>query len=159
MDQDTRAAQSEDRHARTSLPRPGGRASVRTARTSLHDQDLDLLTAALLGVAAGVAVTLIIRRGPSGRSPLSAGFGAASSGVRRAGVATVAGAELARRGVTRRRRRGLASTVAHAVDLDGVGDQLREYLEAARGAVEDTVAGELRDLRRAVRRKRRRLGI
>jgi hypothetical protein len=49
--------------------------------------------------------------------------------------------------------------LAEDVSLDGVGEQLHEYFEAAKAAVEDTVSGELQDLRKSIRRRRRRLGI
>jgi hypothetical protein len=36
---------------------------------------------------------------------------------------------------------------------------VREYLETARGAIDRVVDEELRDLRRAVRRQRKRIGV
>jgi hypothetical protein len=48
---------------------------------------------------------------------------------------------------------------AEDLSLEGVGEQLQDYFEAAKGAIEDTVSGELQDLRKSIRRRRRRLGI
>lgn len=106
----------------------------------------------------GVAATLILRRGPGGRSPLHSGAHAAGRGVRLAGVAGAAGAELARRRLTGRRRRGPARYL-EALDPGAMGEQLRDYLDAAKGAIEDTVSGELRDLQKSLRRRRRQLGL
>lgn len=114
-------------------------------------------------MAVGVAATLAIRRGPSGRSPLYSGASAAGRGARWAGAAGVAGAELARRRVHGGRRRGRGmralASMGELVDVGAVGDQLGEYLDAARGAIEDTVSGELESLRRSLRRRRRQLGL
>jgi len=43
--------------------------------------------------------------------------------------------------------------------LDDIGEQLTGYLEAAKDAIEDTVKGELQDLRKSIRQQRKRLGI
>jgi hypothetical protein len=43
--------------------------------------------------------------------------------------------------------------------LDDIGERIGDYLDAAKGAIEDTVMGELQDLRKAIRRQRKRLGI
>lgn len=75
------------------------------------------------------------------------------SGARVAGRAASRGA----RGARRHLERGVEW--AEELPLDDVGDQIRDYFEAAKAAVEDTVSGELHDLRKSIRRRRRRLGI
>lgn len=127
----------------------------------MRDEELDLLTAALIGLTVGVGVTLLIRRGPAGRRPLMMGMELAGRGARVAGMAGMSGAKVAGRTAARNARRGWSRGMEWASDLplDDVGDQLRDYLEAAKGAIEDTVSGELQDLRKSFRRRRRRLGL
>lgn len=38
-------------------------------------------------------------------------------------------------------------------------DEIRDYMEDARSAIQETVADELADLRKAIRRQRKRLGV
>lgn len=127
----------------------------------MRDEELDLLTAALIGLTVGVGVTLLIRRGPGGRRPLVAGMELAGRGARVAGMAGMTGAKVAGRAAARNARDGWSRGMEWAgeLPLDDVGDQLRHYLDAAKGAIEDTVSGELQDLRKSIRRRRRRLGI
>lgn len=58
-----------------------------------------------------------------------------------------------------RRGYGRGLDLADDISLEGVGEHLHDYFEAAKGAIEDTVSGELQDLRKSIRRRRRRLGI
>lgn len=127
----------------------------------MRDEDLDLLTAALIGLTVGVGVTMLIRRGPAGRRPLVAGLELAGHGARVAGMAGMTGARVASRAAARNAQRGWSRGMewANELPLDDVGDQLRDYVDAAKGAIEDTVTGELQDLRKAIRRRRRRLGL
>ena len=75
-----------------------------------REQQYDLLTAALIGAAVGAGITLLLRRGPSGRRPVGslgryAGRGAALAGL--AGSKAPAGpgaAPLKERGGRRRAR-------------------------------------------------------
>jgi hypothetical protein len=71
------------------------------------------------------------------------------------------GAQMAGRAAARGARRGYDRGAEWAEDLSlgGLGEQLQDYFEAAKGAIEDTVSGELQDLRKSLRRRRRRLGI
>src|SRR2546423_14642854 len=50
------------------------------------DEQYDLLTAALIGVAIGVGTTLLVRRGPSGSRPMSPILRGAALGAKWAGV-------------------------------------------------------------------------
>lgn len=117
-----------------------------------------------MGLAAGVGVTLLLRRGPSGRRPLVSGMEVAGRGARLASLAGVNGARVAGRAANRgaqNAKRGVERGVEWAEDLplDDVASQIMDYFEAAKSAVEDTVTGELQDLRKSIRRKRRRFGI
>lgn len=127
----------------------------------MRDEDLDLLTAALIGLTVGVGVTLLLRRGPAGRRPLVMGMEMAGRGARVAGLAGLTGAKVAGRAAAQNARRGWSRGMewAEELPLDDMGEQLREYLDAAKGAIEDTVSGELQDLRKSIRRHRRRLGV
>jgi hypothetical protein len=99
------------------------------------------LTAALLGVAIGVGTTLLLRRGPSGRRPLDPLVSGATLPVRVAGrsVAGVFRDQPSRR--------------------EAVERQVRSFLADARERIDDVVESELRDLRGAIKRQRKRLGL
>jgi len=62
-------------------------------------------------------------------------------------------------------RRGFRTAVDRGEDLidripvDDVVEQVRDYVDSARGAINDVVKEELNDLRKAVRRQRKRIGI
>jgi hypothetical protein len=119
------------------------------------------LTAALIGVTIGAGLTFILRRGPSGKRPmtpvmLGVGRGASWAG-KKAARAGAAGARWTR-------KRG--GEVWERVPRDEIREQVSEvrehvtdYLGRAREAIDDVVESELKDLRRAVRRQRKRLGI
>jgi hypothetical protein len=130
-------------------------------RMKTHDHEFDLLTAALMGLTLGVAATLLLHRGASGRRPISAGLSAAGRGAQWAGLAGLAGAKLAGGAMARGTRRGVerGAELVDELPLDDISERIGDYLHAAKGAIEDTVMGELQDLRKAVRRQRKRLGI
>lgn len=125
----------------TQTPRGAGRGrgSARAGGgTTSRDADYDLLTAALIGVAIGVGTTLLLRSGPSGHSP-------AVTLVRGAGRA---GRQLLpQRGSRTQRLRRL------------VKRQVADYADAARAHVDELAAEELAALRRAIRRRRKQLGL
>jgi hypothetical protein len=121
-------------------PRVRGSARERGDATGL-DGNYDLLTAALLGVAIGVGTTLLLRRGPSGRSPIALGARGAAVPIRVAGRRVVG----AFREPTGRRA--------------AIERQVRSFMEAARERIDDAVESELRDLRGALKRQRKRLGL
>ena len=102
-----------------------------------REAQYDLLTAALLGVAVGAGAALLLSAGLHRPKPHPMRV-AINRGRKWAG----------RRGG---RMRGISPAA--------VRDQIGEYLEAARDTVADTVESELKDLRRQVRRQRKRLGI
>lgn len=103
-----------------------------------RDAEYDLLTAALIGVAIGVGTTLLLRSGPAGASPavlLARGAG-----------------RMGRHALPRRRSRG--EKMARLVKRQVAG-----YAEAAREQVDELAAEELAALRRAIRRRRKQLGL
>ena len=104
----------------------------------------------LLGVAVGVAATLLLRRGPTGQRPGAAVVRVAGRGAKRVGTYGVEGARrAAKRGAELRDR----------LPVDAIGEELGNYLESARDAINEAVADEVRDLRKAIRRKRKQLGV
>src|SRR5690242_184535 len=161
--------------------RSRGRASdPETELDEEREQQYDLLTAALIGAAVGAGITLLLRRGPSGRRPVGplvryAGRGAALAGLagmqgaRWAGPRVMDGARWAgeramegARWAGPRAKRGFKTAVERGGEMidrlpvDDVVDQVRDYVDTAREAINDTVRDELNDLRKAVRRQRKR---
>ena len=127
-------------------PRRGPRVRVSdrergAASDTPAEAQYDLLTAALLGVAVGVGATLLFRRGPSGRRPVGPIVSGATLPVRVAG-------------------RRLAGALREPPSRRAVVErQVRSFMEAARDRIDDAVESELRDLRGAIKRQRKRLGI
>ena len=74
----------------------------------------------------------------------------AGRGAQLAGVAGWTGAKAAGRAAAR----GVES-----IPFEDIGDNISDYLRAAKDAIEDTVSHEVDDLKKAVRRRRRRLGL
>jgi len=148
-----------------------------------REQQYDLLTAALIGAAVGAGITLLLRRGPSGRRPVGPLARYAGRGAALAGLAGFEGAKWAGgRGLEGARwaggraaegarwaaphaKRGFRTAVERGEDLidripvDDVVEQVRDYVDTARDAINDVVKDELNDLRKAVRRQRKRIGI
>ena len=159
-----------------------------------REQQYDLLTAALIGAAVGAGITLLLRRGPSGRRPVGPLLRYAGRGAALAGLAGMQGGRWARerglegarwagerglegarwageramegaRWASPRVKRGFRTAVDRGGELidripvDDVVDQVRDYVDTAREAINDTVRDELSDLRKAVRRQRKRIGI
>ncbi|HXY30364.1 MAG TPA: YtxH domain-containing protein [Gemmatimonadaceae bacterium] len=119
-----------------------------------HDDEtsdrVDLLTALALGIAVGAGVALLFRRGPSGDRPADALL-----------AATRRGAERARRSFRRGARWAAehAETLRNGAKADDLKDQVGDYMRNARETIDDAVSHELRELRRAIRRRRKRLGV
>jgi gas vesicle protein len=148
-----------------------------------REQQYDLLTAALIGAAVGAGITLLLRRGPSGRRPVGHLAGYAGRGAALAGLAGLEGAKWAgsrglegarwaggraaegARWAGPRARRGFRTAVERGeemidrIPVDDVVEQVRDYVDTARDAINDVVKDELNDLRKAVRRQRKRIGI
>ncbi len=99
-----------------------------------------------MGLAIGAGTTLLLRRGPSGRRPIGPAWKAARAGARLAGrgarVAWDHGAEAWDR-----------------IPREEIGEKVREYFDSARESIDEYVEHELQDLRKAIRRQRKKLGI
>lgn len=137
-----------------------------------REAQFDLLTAALIGAAIGAGITLLVRRGPSGNRPLRPVLSAAGRGARWAGLAGLEGARWAggraasgARWAAPRAMNGVRYAADRGEDLmdripiDDITEQLRDYADSAREAINDVVKDELTDLKKAVRRQRKRIGI
>src|SRR6266540_3292836 len=163
--------------ATTAKPGPTTRSQ---GRGSNHARDLDegreaqldLLTAALIGAAVGAGITLLFRRGPSGKRPLRPVLDLAGRGARAGGAVGLAGARwaggraaegarwaapYAERGWQSAREKG--EELIDRIPVADMADQVREYFDHARDAINDVVSDEIKDLRKAVRRQRKRIGI
>jgi gas vesicle protein len=125
-------------------------ADGRDAQLDGRDAQYDLLTAALIGAAIGATATLLLRRGPSGDRPLAPVLRSASRAGSRAYRAGAAGAEWAR-------ERG--GELIDRIPLDRIEHDVRETVGDARDRIDGFVRHELRDLRRAVRQQRKRMGV
>jgi len=152
----TTATPSQNRPRRRSQqPRVSDRARAdRDAAGDGNEHEYDLLTAALIGITIGASVTYLMRRGPSGRRPVSP----VVDGIGR-------GASWAGRKAARYSRRG-AKWAAHKgedlwdrVPREEIRDHVSDYVGRAREAIDDMVESELHDLKRAIRRQRKRLGV
>jgi gas vesicle protein len=164
--------------------RSRARASVReTTADDERDQQFDLLTAALLGAAVGAVITLMFRTGPSGRRPISPVLSATGKGAKWAALAGLDSARWAgdraapgarwaadrgrdgarwagdRASSGYRAARDRTEELADAIPVDDIADSVREYVDGAREAINDVVRAEMTDLRKAVRRQRKRIGI
>ncbi len=122
--------------------------------------EYDLLTAMLLGLAVGAGVALLFRTGPKGR-PIRGLMSAAGSGASLAGKYGGRGARWAGRQAGD--GAGWVSDRAGALwdqlPREEIAENVGEYLESARETINDAVSRELGDLRKAMRRQRKRLGI
>jgi hypothetical protein len=119
-----------------------------------NDQEYDLLTAALIGITIGAGVTYLLRRGPSGRRPMSPVFDGMGRG------ASWAGRKAARYGKQGAKwAAGRGEALWDSVPRDAIRDHVSDYAGRAREAIDDAVESELHDLRRAIRRQRKRLGV
>ena len=132
----------------SSEPRPRVRGSARGPRDAAEDHaaQYDLLTAALLGAAIGAGTTLLLRRGPSGRRPMVPVWRAARAGARYAGKGARAAWDVGRDAWDR-------------VPREEIEDRMRDYVSSARDTIDHLVESELKDLRRAIRRQRKKLGL
>jgi hypothetical protein len=65
--------------------------------------------------------------------------------------------EKSARGYRAARERG--EELVESIPVDDIADSVREYVDGAREAINDVVRSEMSDLRKAVRRQRKRIGI
>ena len=143
------------RTTNSTTTRPGNtggrrRASVRARDEEIARDEYDLLTAALLGALVGAGMTMLFRRGPRGYRPIGPMMRVTGRGLRTAGIASAKGAKwLGERG----------EELWDRIPRDEIVDRLEGYLDTAREAIDDAVSHEVSDLRKAIRRRRRKLGL
>src|ERR1700750_895573 len=118
------------------------------------DHEYDLLTAALIGITIGASVTYLMRRGPAGRRPVSPVFDGIGRG---AGWAGRKAARYGQRGAKWAAQQG--EDLWDRVPREEIRENVSEYVGRAREAIDDMVESELNDLKRAIRRQRKRLGV
>jgi hypothetical protein len=107
-----------------------------------------------MGMALGAGITFMLRRGPSGRRPIGPTLEGAGRGLKWAGKhAWKAGS----RGAKWAGDQGeeLWDRVPRKEIRRGVGNAMH----SARDAMEDMVESELRSMRKALRRRRKQLGL
>ncbi|HET7565180.1 MAG TPA: hypothetical protein VFJ96_09320 [Gemmatimonadaceae bacterium] len=124
------------------------RASGRGAEDAGERDGYDLLGAAIIGVLAGAGLMMLIRRERTPRRRDARAL------VRMAGKGA---ARYGRRGF--KQVAGRASSLLDHLPIEEIGASLGDQLAAAREAIDDVVADEVKDLRKAIRRQRRRLGV
>ncbi|HET9424842.1 MAG TPA: hypothetical protein VFO55_05675 [Gemmatimonadaceae bacterium] len=107
-----------------------------------------------MGIALGAGITFMLRRGPGGRRPISPALEGAGRGLKWAGShAWKAGT------------RGAKWAGEHGEELwekvprDEIRRGVVHGYESAKHSIDDVVESELRSLRKAIRRRRKQLGL
>lgn len=107
-----------------------------------------------MGMALGAGITFMLRRGPSGRRPIIPALEGAGRGLKWAGEhAWKAGS----RGAKWAGEQG--EELWERVPREEMARGMRRGMASARDSMEDMVESELRSMRKALRRKRKQLGI
>src|SRR3954468_20578383 len=151
----TTATPTQNRPRRRSQqPRVSVRATEERDGPDGTDREYDLLTAALIGITIGASVTYLMRRGPSGRRPVSPMFDGIGRG---AGWAGRKAARYSQRGAKWAARQG--EDLWDRVPRDEIREHVSDYVGRAREAIDEMVESEMNDLKRAIRRQRKRLGV
>lgn len=104
----------------------------------------------LMGVAIGTTVTLLLRRGPRGHRP-------GGTLVRAAGKGAVSAGRYSAQGARWAADRG--GELWDRVPREQIAEEVGDYLSSARTTINNAVSDELRDLRKSIRRQRKRIGI
>ena len=103
-----------------------------------------------VGLAVGAGIALVARERARRRRPMARLERFARSGVKEA-------RRLRDRGTKWALDKGEA--LRDGVPVSDIGDSVADYLETARQSIDDAVNREIRDLRKAIRRERKRLGV
>ena len=107
-----------------------------------------------MGIALGAGITFMLRRGPTGRRPIGPALEGAGRGLKWAGSrAWKAGS----RGAKWAGEQG--EELWDRVPRDEIARGLHRGYESAKDTVDDVVESELRSLRKAIRRRRKQLGL
>ena len=107
-----------------------------------------------MGMALGAGITYMLRRGPSGRRPIAPALESAGRGLKWAGLQAWKSGS---RGAKWAGEQG--EDLWDRVPREEIARGVRRGMESARDTMEDMVESELRSMRKALRRKRRQLGI
>ena len=103
-----------------------------------------------MGIALGAGITYMLRRGPSGRRPIVPALEGAGRGLKWAGSnAWKAGSRGAK----------WAGEQGEELWERVPRDEIRRGLGSARDSMEDMVESELRSMQKALRRRRKQLGL
>ncbi|MGQ0715110.1 MAG: hypothetical protein ACT4PJ_15525 [Gemmatimonadaceae bacterium] len=95
-------------------------------------------------------MTMLLRRGPKGHRPIGPMMRMTGHGLRTAGIASAKGA---------RWLGDRSEELWDRVPREEIAKSVEGYLDTAREAIEDAVSHEVQDLRKAIRRRRRKLGL
>jgi hypothetical protein len=107
-----------------------------------------------MGMAVGAGLTFMLRRGPSGRRPINPALEGAGRGLKWAGKnAWKAGS----RGARWAGEQG--EELWDRVPKDEIRRGMGRAVGSARDSIDDLVESELRSLRKAIRRRRKQLGL
>jgi hypothetical protein len=107
-----------------------------------------------MGAALGAGITFMLRRGPTGRRPIGHAMSGAGRGLKWAGKhAWKAGRE----GAEWAGERG--EDLWEAIPRDEIRRGVSRRMDHAKDTIDDAVQAELRSLRRALRRRRKQLGL
>ena len=111
-----------------------------------HDAEYDLLTAALIGATIGAGLTFMLRRGPSGRRPVTPIMVGMSARRWMGGHDTPLRLGTRRRPMGRRSRRGRCGSAFRATRFASSSDTaiIGDYMGRAREAIDDAVESELK---------------
>lgn len=103
-----------------------------------------------MGMALGAGLTFMLRRGPSGKRPIGPALEGAGRGLKWAGTRALKGA---------RRGAHWAGDAGEEIWEKVPREKIRRGVTGAMGTIDDAVEAELRSLRRAIRRRRKQLGL
>jgi hypothetical protein len=108
---------------------------------------------------------MLFRRGPEGSRPIMPILKGMGRGAKWAGVAGLRGAKVGAKVGAKAGKRGAEWVADRGEELwdrvpaEEIGDSIGEFLEEARDRIADTVESEISDLRKAIKRQRRKLGV
>jgi hypothetical protein len=101
-------------------------------------------------LVVGIGATALLRRGPRGHRPIGPIVRGAGRGAMWAGKQGARGARWAA-------ERG--EEMWDRVPTEEIQDRMQDYMESARDSIGEVVEHEMRDLQKAIRRRRKQLGI
>lgn len=107
-----------------------------------------------MGIALGAGITYMLRRGPSGRRPIMPALEGAGRGLKWAGSHAWKGGARGAKWAGEQ-----AEDLWERVPRDEIRRSVRHGYESARDSIDDVVESELRSLQKAIRRRRKQLGL